>query len=407
MDDDAPGGEPVSDDVSGDSTTGEPGADIADIEQVAAEFESQALADAGADADAAADDDTPGEGKTSGRAKPSASSDPVEDFINTQYGGNRAAFVASLHESRREGKELAAELRDLKRQLTSAPRDRASDLQALRSQDPDVQALDREIKSIDLTTRSIGQRQVQLAQEAAQIKTALDSKTGQLVRAEGDDKTSLHYEIIELKNDLKALNLEFLQNESEQRRNAVDRAARLRELRTAERDLEEQMEAEEQSTRTAQTSNARMRQQFEGAYHHIATETYGLDPKSPRSVLLQKAVRTHVSDYLHSLADQGETEPLDGQAMFGLVQRVVAQAAKEFNIKTKSASTNGRPVTPRPVGLPRPRALAPATPRREKAPSVAKDLQDDPNFWRNRAQHIAEHAGRVATRGRGGQGPLG
>lgn len=382
--------------------TGEPGDDSVpiDLEQVAADFEAEALATLTAEGEPGDKGDGSGKGKAA--AATPADADPIDEFIQQNYGGNKAAFVASLHESRREAKRLSDEVAVLKASRTpEAARDVMAEFKAERDSSPEVQAIDREIKIIDGRTQAVQTRQIDITKLATTVNNAIVELESTLPLTEDvKELTKGQAKLIRLRAELSELSGEFNVNASRMEQFELRRNAVQRELVRAENDIKRSMIAKEDQQRTDVTNGQRTRSAFAAAFDASVKE-YGLEPTSETYIYLRDASRTQLADYLDSLGD--DADGLDAAGIFEAVGKLVAAGARAFKLQPKSTvQPKPRvPITPRPILTPRApaRSVEPSTPSRASGrPPSKEDLESDPNYWRDRAGKVFEASGREALR---------
>lgn len=209
-------GEPSSD-LAAEPSSPETDSGAEDLEQIAAEFDQEALAEFETSADK-------GEGKEGegGKGRLPATSDALDEFIQRNYQGDRAAFVASLHESRQEARRLADEVAVLKTKVSppTPPRDIAAEIKTKLDQDPEVQSLHHEARTIDAENQQIQQRQLALANEASVRSAEIAKLEGQLMNANEENRAQLYSDLMTARSRLNGITIEFEANDRSQKQSA-------------------------------------------------------------------------------------------------------------------------------------------------------------------------------------------
>lgn len=419
--DDAAGAEAAGGDApdGGDGSTpdgGEPdggsGDDSVDLEDVAAAFDQEALAEM-----AAADDDggqpDAGEGEGSGKGKGAgrraAASDPLDEFISKHYQGDRAAFVHSLGESQREARRLAAEIENLKAAHQPRPqtRDTAAELKAARDTDSEVQALDQDIKQVDQTVTAIQRRQLELTGLATRVNEEIAALEAELPYIEDPkEQAKKNAKLVRLHSNFSSYQSEFQTNDARLEQQGRAKAQAVRELKRAEQTVKDRLQQEEESERDETVSAERTRKHFETAFQ-IHIKPYSLDGKSGTYKYAHASVRTILADYLESLGDEHDT--LDAAEIYEHVGKLVAAWADASGKKPAAAAPSKPkprvPVPPqpqrqkmvplRPVSSP---ASAAAAVLRRSTLRTADDVLDDPDLVRKRAAAVFSAAARTNAR---------
>lgn len=396
---DAPdGGDESLDPGQGQDDAGGTSADALDLDQVAAEFEAEAINEMRAAKGLPPVSKEEGQGD-SGKGSPAAYSPEVKKFIDENYGGNEAAFLAAQYESRREGQSLAAKVRELELKLEAAsapkvpPRDAAADFKTAREQNPEVQALDHEAQSVAEENKALSARQLEVVSEADKISKDIAKLEGQLtLAADTDDKIRLRMEITELRTRHSQLNTEYVSNDRAYRSNQKVLGSLAREIKRLEADIRGDIEEREETEKTQREQIEATRQSFASAFDtHI--KQYNVDPKSETFRFLHESARTMIADYLDSLGREGKG--LDAAGMNNAVSRVLEKAAQAFNIQRKGAAPPKRRVTPRHLQLPHaggrpPAAGSPpgAQPTPSRSPQSTTDVLKDPDMVRKRADAV-------------------
>lgn len=374
-----------------------------DLEQVAADFEAQALEELGGQPPtdgAEAEDGQPGKG-----ARRAAALDPVDEFIQQNYQGNRVAFIAGLHEQRQEGRRQAAEIESLKQQFAAkppAPRDVAAEIKAALESSPDVQAIDHDIQAIDTENRGIGARQLEIATRAGTCNNEIIQLEAQLPHIEDQKEWAKTYSTISrLRTELATLSGEFNTNELRQKQNASEKKNLGRERQRADREIRQRMADEENRNRSQSVSDQRTRETFSAAFDALI-EPFGFDPKSPQYAYARNATRTQLADFLESLGS--EAEALDAAGIYDAVHKLVGAYAEAHNLrpKPKTPVAPPRPRQPRALGVRVPGGTAGAGQRPAgSTPRTADDVLSDPDLVRKRANAVFE----AASRGQARRGP--
>lgn len=405
-----PGGEGGDDD-------GDPG--LVDLQAVADEFDAEALGELQARHEAGDDDADTGEGKDgkSGARRKPPSDDPVDEFINKNYQGNRAAFVASLHESRAEARRLADEIAVLKDRVNQGggpkPVDTAAEFKAIRDADPDVQALDQEISQITEDVKAVKARNVQILGEANGIDQKITQLEARLDTVEDQKEANkIHIQLSRVRSQLVVLNGEYATNESNMRAAVAEQRQLQRELRRAEQGLRDRIEADTRNTKNTNRDMARTRATFFAAFDSLI-EPYGLNKEGEKYTYIKETVRTQLADWLEAEAAKNDDfDGLDAGGIYDAVHKLIGRYAKVHGMSPKR-----KPGAPAPAGARRP-LMTPRVPGagttlkpgaaavaaaagdggsgRRPAPRTPEDVYSNPDLIRARARRIDEAAARAA-----------
>lgn len=371
-----------------------------DLEQVAADFDAKALAEAGIIDPAQA-----GKGEGPAAAEPAADT-PLQKFIRENYDGDENAFLASQYESRRELKRLSSELDGVKQQIASRPRDTAAELKAARDADSDVQALDHDIKAIDSANTGLVQRQNTVLTQIGEFEKQIPELEAQLAHTDDTKEWSkLFAKSSSLRVQLASLIGEFQTNEAKLASNNNQKSNLRRELVRAERAVEDQMAQTEQAAADDAATANFVRAAFKTSFDDLI-KPYGLDVNSEQFKFARESVRTLLADHLDRRAAEMSDEGLDAAGIREAVGKLIGRFAAAAGVKVKAAAPPAPPrrTTPapvRPVAVPsRLPAAPPSTPPPAARSTEQSDPRDDPDFWRRRASTIFGAAGRQSQRGR-------
>jgi hypothetical protein len=386
---DDPGGEPT---------------DAVDLEQVAADFEAEAIAAAGGTPPATDKGEGPG-AKDGDRSTP-ARSDALSRFIAKNYGGDEDAFLEAQFESRAETKRLADENRTLRESRTpaSAPDNQAA-LKAALDTDSTVQSLDHEIREIIEDNKALVTRQNQIGVRANALNSEIANLTAELPHIEDNKEwRQKQLALSRAQNELFQLDSEFRGNESRIQTNS-------RSGRQLQRDLQRQIQSVrdglDSSARQAQSDAAdaaRARSTFKQSFDANIRQ-YNVDPESKQGKYIQMAIRSQLADFLDSLGPDGEG--LDAGGMFDAVGRLLGNYAEIHGVQLRSAVRKSVPppnpkprslVVPRPPAARRTDVEPGTTPARVPATSD-RDLWDDPEFVKARAERVFSATARSQSRG--------
>lgn len=336
-----------------------------------------------------------GEGDEGGKpqAPPQATPDELDLFIQKNYGGDRAAFIAAQYNSRTEAQRLAEENRALKERLNAPPAvDPKVALQRAREQSSELQSLNQEVTAIDSQIQQIGNRQQQLTQIATKLDGEINRLEGELVKADDSERYRIYSDLNLKRNQLSSLNNEFLVNEGKIELRQTNRSRIIRDMQEIDRNLRDEMAAEEEQRHRGKSVVVRTNQQFSSAFDSL---TENLDLTDESRMFLRETVRTQLADYLDSL---GDAEGLDAGQLRDMSARIIASARKHFGIKERSAAVPRTTSVPRPVRVPAARPVVSGA--RPAAPSPAnEDLMNDPKYVRQRAARVFEAMNRRSNRG--------
>jgi len=378
-----------------------------DLEQIAEEFDAEALAELGGRPRPVRGEGVDADGKRT------TSSDPIDDFIEKNYQGDRGAFVHSLYSSREEMKRMRSELDELKRgeptshaRVPIEPRDVEADFKSARSSNPELNALDQEIRVIDDDAKLATQELQGAAGRAQQVASRVKELQGQMSKSEPEERATIRAEIAELNAELFSLDQGWKATQSEIRRLNMEKRRVQREVIRAEQSIRESMTDEENAVRERSEIVATTRQQFDSSLAaHFAS--IGVDPKSEQGQFLRETCRTKLRDHFES---QGDGYGLDGAGIHSAVGQILARAVKVFNIRPSSSPRKS--TTPRPIVTPRTPAPFIRTGPRTSSPQSSLDgVLDNPNLSpREKAAFVQKRAAAVFSAGsraaaRGGSGP--
>jgi predicted nucleic acid-binding Zn-ribbon protein len=386
---------------------GEGGGGDPDLEQVAEEFDAEALAALGGQRPRS----VRGEGAdVDGRR---STSDPIDDFIEKNYQGDRDAFVHSLYSSREEMKRMRSEIDELKHGEASharapiATRDREADFSSARASNPELQALDQEIKVIDNDAQVATKELHSTAGRAQQVASRVKELQGQMSKSEPEERAILRAEVAELNAELFSLDQDWKNVQSELRRLNMEKRRTQREVIRAEQSVRESVADEEKAGRERAEVITTTRQQFDSSLaSHF--NTIGVDPQSEQGQFLRETCRTKLRDYFSSL---GDGYGLDGAGIHRAVGQILIRAVKAFGLRPSQSSRRSS-ITPRPIITPRmPAPFARTGPRPSSSQSSLDGVLDNPNlsprekaaFVRKRADAVFAAGGRAVARG--GRGP--
>lgn len=368
-----------------------------DLQTIADQFDAEALAESPIPAGTEA-------GQSSGKGgAPPASADPLDVFIQQNYNGDPNALIHGIYESRAEAKRLAEEVKELRGRTAPPPppRDVEAEVKSRFDRDPEVQAIDQDIKSIDKRYQTISATQSKLGEEASTLAAEISKIEGQLLNADDIEKPRLLHE-----KGLKHNRLGNIQTEFNNNNNALETLSdrykdKHKELQRAERQIRESLDNESRADSVNKRLTTQTRTAFAGSFEEVA-QGYGLVPETPAYNFMRESMRTQLRDYLES---QGDEAALDANGIHEAVTKLMAAAATAGFVRRKvAATTKPTPrVTPRPTLIPRRPLVTPTDANRPSAAAPARtsdENQSDPDYWRRRADHILKTA-TSQPRGRG------
>ena len=345
----------------------------------------ESLADAIADIDASLLGEAPPSKKGEGKDTSASADDPIQAIIDKRYGGDRAAFAASVYERDNAAADMArqmAEMRVKLDQITSEPAARADREEVLKeavSSSQVVQALDQEVQSIDADIKIIPTFQQQIMQRAGTIQGDIRKIEGQLLKADDVDKPDLRADLNDLKSELRALDVQFTTNEREAKSLSIAKARLLRERASAVDSVRRSMEEQERSTRDQAVYNRTQLTTYSAAFDQIAAAH---NIQGDQATILKDLVRSKLSDWLISLGESAEEVDIPEAT-----QKVFDAYARAFGV--------------RPAG-PRRASVSPAAPARRAPITAARvapsdgsyrapaldDVLSDPKLVRKRAAAV-------------------
>lgn len=421
------GGDPTDDDVvagagDGEGGGGDGGGDnpddgegAVDLDELAREFEERQLAAAGK-APAAKKD----EGKGGSEGAGSSTSERIKNYIDKNYGGDEDAFLAAQYHSREEGKRLADRVRELETKSSSAAPAQTPEqqLKAALDASTEVQSLNREIQDIDAETKTYGARQLEIGKECNAIDVKIAELRGQMAKADSDEKSSIHLEILAKENQKTSLVTEWNSNESVIKTNDRNRRILVRDLQKAQDAVKESMSEKERRERDRATTQQRTRAAFNNAVISQVKE-YGLEIqrdaegklvfKTPGSRVVYHSVRTQLAEWLDELGDDADT--ITSAEIGDAVRRLLTSHAEAGFIKKASKSPAPKN---KGTGANRPVNFRGSVPPRMPAasngngvagdggddnarPASIKEMEKDPDFWRRRAEYLSTGGGRTGV----------
>lgn len=355
--------------------------------------------------------DDNGEG---GRRAP-RSSDPVDDFIEKNYQGDRAAFVASLHESRAEGKRMADELAVIKASLAEKPpaaRDSAAELKDRLAVDPEVQSLNQDINDINVEYKSLQTRQLEISGQARALENKIVELDAEIPHIEDPKEHSRKQSAVyKARMELTQLSSEFTGAENRIRQLKFEHKSTLRELGRAQSRVRADLVNEEQTTRATTTDAARTVKIFDAAFKSIVGQ-YAFDESTDagkrKVTFVRQSVKSQLAAYLES---QGTADGLDAGDIYDGVNALLSAYTDSHGVARKApAGSKPKQRVPDPqrriVTPPRPAAAADrgdrgngrSDDRGSRTPRNVDEGLRNPDFVRKRAAGI--QAG-MARAGRG------
>lgn len=381
------------------------GEGVVDLEQVAEEFDAEALARLDGNRSRRP---TKGEGGEAGDGT-GVRSDIVEDFIEKNYQGDRNEFIHSLYASREEMKRLRSELDEVKRgreetarsRSAIEPRDLETAFKESRASDPELQALDHEITAIDNDVKAATNDVINITKRAQSVAGAVKEAQGRLSKAEPEERPMVRAEIAELNAEILALDSDYKLAQTEIRRLSMEKRRAQREVIRAEQSLRESMSDEEDAANERVETERTTRQQFDSSITSHFT-ALGFDPKSEQGQFLRETCRTKLRDYFLS---QGDGFGLDGAQIHAAVGSIIAAAIKS-GIRPSKQPPRRPTITPRPIVTPRPPVVTRSGSRAPSSPRSSLDgVLDDPNlspkqkadFVRKRASAVMQAGSRVRS----------
>lgn len=371
---------------------GEEGGELS-FEALAQEYDANAALESGSKPEGGGDGGEGGEGTGSGGRKAPKGADPLDYYIETQYGGDRAAAVRGLFESRSEMSRLAAEVKDLREGVLSAApkptRDRDAEVKTAREASPDVQVVNQEIAAQVSRYKALEAKQLQHAQKASEIRSDIDKLNGELLSASTEEhKYSLAAKIAAKRSEFSVCEVRF-ENASENLDTiSTENRRSQRELARLNRDVEDSLAYEESQRSSQERQGARTAQLFSASFDkHVAG--YALDPKTDtrRVQTLRTTVRALLAEHLEARAAAGE-EGLDALALSDAVGDITASLAETFGIQKRG----GRFTAPVRGGVPR--RTAPRPHSRDTVPggNGGREFRPDSNTNKRTPEQIRERA---------------
>lgn len=359
--------------------------------------------------------DDNGEG---GRRAP-RTSDPVEDFIEKNYQGNRDAFVASLHESRNEGKRNADRIAVLEASLAERPapaRDTAAELKDRLAVDPEVQSLNQDINDINVEYKSLQTRQLEISGQARALENKIVELDAEIPHIEDPKEHSRKQSAVyKARMELTQLSSEFTGAENRIRQLKFEHKSTLRELGRAQSRVRADLVNEEQTTRATTTDAARTVKIFDAAFKSIVGQ-YAFDETTEagkkKVTFVRQSVKSQLAAYLEA---QGTADGLDAGDIYDGVNALLSVYTDSHGVARKApAGSKPKQRVPDPqrriVTPPRPAAAADRGDRGngrdgdrggDRGPRTPRNVEEglrNPDFVRKRAAGI--QAG-MARAGRG------
>jgi len=315
---------------------------------------------------------------------PDKTPDPLDQFVDKNYQGDRLKFLEAQFESRAEAKRLAEENKLLRERISTPatpPRDVAAELKARRDQSPDVQAIDQDIRYNESESQRIQQEQMSLANRAKEVNREIQQLQGQINKLEGDEKTFALAQLTDYRSELRSIDQRFSTNDRDINTLARSRTRLGRDLASAEAMLADSLQEEEQANAQRETNMQRTRSTFEAAYDYFAKEM-GVDLNNQ---FARQSVRLLLAEHLDDLRVNNNDMGLDATGIANATRQLITAYAKEHNIKP--------PVAPPARSTPRQTLM----PRRVNAsgdivPSSKeeKEMLENPEFWRQRARRVRQ-----------------
>lgn len=392
------GDDPSTADPGGAGSEGSSDADLS-LEDVVSDFEAREL---GAAEAASSKDDVPGKG---------AGADAlglVKVFADKNYKGDVGAMLEGIFETRATAKRLNEENKELRQRSDSAsgdkapPRDRGADLKQALTEDPDVQAINQEITSIDKRIETSSGQMAQFARNAASVSAKINELQGQLSEAEPEKKALIRGDLAEMRSRLELIGTQFAGAEDKIEMLSSLKIRLASDLRKAEREIKRSMEDEEQESRRSKTTGERTNQVFDTSFDYYS-KAYNVDPESKKGAFVYRTVKLMLADHLATLEERGE-EGLDAMGIAEATGRLFADYAATHGLQVRAsgepARTQPRRVTPRQPLVQRTAGSSTAAATRTAPVSASKreELESDPDYWRRRADHIDTARDRASSR---------
>lgn len=405
---------------------GEPVGDL-DPASIAEEYDREALSGL---EDGEDEPGSGGRGKGSGKGgDPHADDDPVNEFINKHYQGDRAAFIHSLGESQREAKRLAAKLDELEKAGKAGKSDEPVDVTKLlddaKKSDQEFSSLNQDIESCKVEHSNLTKRQTEITVEAKTTETKITQLETELPYIEdAKQHTQKMAELQRLRSSLSTLTSEYLTNDARIRAVISEHKQAVRAAQRRERELKTELERESNETKNHHTYAQRQNKLFDmAALAHL--KQYAVDPKSEQFEYIKDALRAQLAAKIEQMESD---DPLEPEDLFEELGKLLARYAKVHNLKPRRAGAPAAAPAKRlgsvPPGGPRPapRNVIPSSGRRpstpvddgggddpkngdggSRRPRNQEELFNDPNYWRKRADHVSEeltrrHAARKQPR---------
>lgn len=405
----ATGGEgaPASTSSPGGPPAGDDGAGLVDLSQVAEDFDAAALADLeGSPPPPSGEEDTDG-GKGKGKK---GTPDPLQEFIDKNYQGDRNAFLHAQYASREEAKRLRQELDEIKQTTrtlqdrTEPPPDPVAAFKEARESSPEIRALDQETHAIDAQLKDCQGTGAQIAARAAQIGSELKVLESKLLKAEPDERSQYLVEKSELRQELRSLDQDWKLNEAEARRLGSEKRRVQRETIRAESAIQDEMASEIEEQKNREATRTMTKEAFNASIG-VYFKDLDIDPASARGKFLLNTCRSQLREYLLTL---GDGAGLDRQQIHGAVGQILSHAVEAFGISKKQQPRTL--TTPRPVLVPRANVTPSRTSSSPSSQSSLDGVLDNPNLSpKQKADFVRKRAATVfqaGARAGGGRGPL-
>jgi hypothetical protein len=301
----------------------------------------------------------------------------LQKIIDTKFGGNEEAFVASLYEQQNSAARLHEELQELKQSLAPKP-----DLTKppTPEEHPDLGWIHDEITALTAEATQNRARQDQLVADGRTKREEILQLKGEIRRADEFDQKQLKVDISQAEAALNQMSAEWRDLESRNRRLTSEHKDFNRRKEFAEREVLAAREVQANQAREDQEAQAKEFSKFETTIETVAKE-YGITDSDVVEDMYETArakaalhVRVNgpvkdLSALTRALCEKYlKVHQLGKKTDFAAVSREKTQAARTTN----STAPPKAPANPAPV----------------TAPSRAAESKWTPDFVRLRASRI-------------------
>lgn len=304
--------------------------------------------------------------------------DPLDELINTKYGGDRKKFVNGLHEGWQSSSRLHDELKATKGELAQlrAMLSESSEPDEPVDSHPDVQRVVSQISAVDANITKSNGRINQILTEAEKLNRTIASAQAKIDANPDDFRASI--DLSRADSRLAVLQQEYSSLESR----IEDLKARKDELAFSKTQAEQRANASKQENRRQQLEIQRLQQQENDSFYGaIAAEAAALNLGEEDAEYFASVIVGELTAHLNR--DRGRPRLTPAELADFAKGRAAAFAkfhklrtGSDFASKSKQKVAASRnPAAPKPAAQPRPAVQSPPTQRQR---------EDDPNYWRER-----------------------